>query len=104
MPAGRVARMSRMKGADVITEYLIASKIAYVFGICGAGHGGSVGSLCGARGRSSLVSPGGDEGGWMMAGGSCRVGREAGGRVPSCGPGSCDIVVGVWGASSDSSA
>ena len=49
--------MPRMKGADVITEYLIDSKIPYVFGICGHGNVGMLDSLYAARGRITLVSP-----------------------------------------------
>ena len=37
--------MARMKGADLITEYLIDSKIPYVFGICGHGNVGMLDSL-----------------------------------------------------------
>ena len=32
--------MARMKGADLITEYLVGNKIPYVFGICGHGNVG----------------------------------------------------------------
>ena len=32
--------MPRMKGADIITEYLVDSKIPYVFGLCGHGNVG----------------------------------------------------------------
>ena len=37
--------MPRMKGADLITEYLIANKMPYVFGICGHGNVGMLDSL-----------------------------------------------------------
>ena len=30
--------MPRMKGAELITDYLIANDIPYVFGICGHGN------------------------------------------------------------------
>jgi len=30
--------MPRMKGAELIVEYLVANKIPYVFGICGHGN------------------------------------------------------------------
>ena len=49
--------MPRMKGADLITEYLIDSKIPYVFGICGHGNVGILDSLYEARDRITLVSP-----------------------------------------------
>ena len=49
--------MPRMKGADLITEYLIDSKIPYVFGICGHGNVGILDALYEARDRIALVSP-----------------------------------------------
>ena len=49
--------MARMKGAELITEYLIANKIPYVFGICGHGNVGMLDPLYHARDRIKLVSP-----------------------------------------------
>ena len=37
--------MARMKGADLITEYLIDSGIPFVFGICGHGNVGILDTL-----------------------------------------------------------
>jgi 2-isopropylmalate synthase len=48
--------MPRMKGAEIITEYLIDSKIPYVFGICGHGNVGILDTLYEARDRIKLVS------------------------------------------------
>ena len=42
--------MPRMKGAELITEYLIDNDIPYVFGICGHGNVGMLDPLyAGAR-------------------------------------------------------
>ena len=49
--------MARMKGAELITEYLIASGIPYVFGICGHGNVGMLDPLYQARDRIKLISP-----------------------------------------------
>jgi thiamine pyrophosphate-dependent acetolactate synthase large subunit-like protein len=49
--------MSRMKGAEVITEYLIKQQIPHVFGICGHGNGGLLDVLYDAREQIKLVSP-----------------------------------------------
>ena len=49
--------MARMKGAELITEYLIANKIPYVFGICGHGNVGMLDALYDARDRIKLISP-----------------------------------------------
>ena len=49
--------MPRMKGAELITEYLIANGIPYVFGICGHGNVGMLDPLYAARDYIKLVSP-----------------------------------------------
>ncbi len=49
--------MPRMKGAELITDYLIANDIPYVFGICGHGNVGMLDPLYEARDRIKLVSP-----------------------------------------------
>ena len=49
--------MPRMKGAELIAEYLIANDIPYVFGICGHGNVGMLDALYAARDRITLVSP-----------------------------------------------
>ena len=48
--------MARMKGADLITEYLIDNKIPYVFGICGHGNVGMLDSLYADRATASSSS------------------------------------------------
>ena len=35
----------RMKGGELIAEYLVANKIPYVFGICGHGNVGMLDAL-----------------------------------------------------------
>ena len=47
--------MARMKGAELITEYLIANGIPYVFGICGHGNVGMLDPLYAARDRITLA-------------------------------------------------
>jgi acetolactate synthase-1/2/3 large subunit len=96
--------MLRMKGADVITEYLIDSKIPYVFGICGHGNVGMLDSLHEARDRIALVSPRHEQVAAHMADAYFRVRHEAVATLTSCGPGSCNIVMPLAVAISDSSA
>src|SRR5262249_46782288 len=96
--------MPRMKGADVITEYLIDSKIPYVFGLCGHGHVGILDSLYQARLRIALVSPRPDQVGAHKADACFRVRHKAVATLTSCGPGSCNIVMPLAVATSDSSA
>ena len=96
--------MPRMKGADVITEYLVDSKIPYVFGICGHGNVGILDTLYEARDRIKLVSPRHEQVAAHMADAYFRVRHEAVATLTSCGPGSCNIVMPLAVALSDSSA
>src|SRR5262245_21067625 len=96
--------MPRMKGAEVITEYLIDSGIPYVFGICGHGNVGILDSLYEARDRITLVSPRHEQVAAHMADAYFRVRHEAVATLTSCGPGSANIVMPLAVALSDSSA
>src|SRR5579885_701389 len=96
--------MPRMKGADLITEYLVANKIPYVFGICGHGNVGMLDSLYAARDRIKLVSPRHEQVAAHMADAYFRVRHEPVATLTSCGPGSCNIVMPLALAISDSSA
>jgi acetolactate synthase I/II/III large subunit len=96
--------MARMKGADLITEYLIKNGIPYVFGICGHGNVGLLDSLYGVRDRIKLVSPRHEQVAAHMADAYFRVRHEPVATLTSCGPGSCNIVMPLQVALSDSSA
>jgi acetolactate synthase I/II/III large subunit len=96
--------MSRMKGAEVITEYLIKQKIPYVFGICGHGNVGMLDALYDAREQIKLVSPRHEQVAAHMADAYFRVRHEPVATLTSCGPGSCNIVMPLALAISDSSA
>ena len=96
--------MPKMKGAEVITEYLIRSKIPYVFGICGHGNVGMLDLLYDARDRIRLISPRHEQVAAHMADAYFRVRHEAVATLTSCGPGSANIVMPLAVALSDSSA
>ena len=96
--------MPRMKGADLITEYLVANKIPYVFGICGHGNVGLLNSLYEARDRITMVSPRHEQVAAHMADAYFRVRHEPVATLTSCGPGSCNIVMPLACALADSSA
>src|SRR5215468_7238290 len=96
--------MSRMKGAEVITEYLIKQKIPYVFGICGHGNVGLLDALYDVRSQIKLVSPRHEQVAAHMADAYFRVRHEPVATLTSCGPGSCNIVMPLQVATSDSSA
>jgi acetolactate synthase-1/2/3 large subunit len=96
--------MPRMKGAELITEYLIANGIPYVFGICGHGNVGMLDPLYQARDRIKLVSPRHEQVAAHMADAYFRIRHEPVATLTSCGPGSCNIVMPLACALSDSSA
>jgi acetolactate synthase I/II/III large subunit len=96
--------MSRMKGAEVITEYLIKQKIPYVFGICGHGNVGLLDVLYDAREQIKLISPRHEQVAAHMADAYFRVRHEPVATLTSCGPGSCNIIMPLALALSDSSA
>src|ERR1700741_1393193 len=96
--------MPRMKGAELITEYLIANDIPYVFGICGHGNVGILDTLYHARDRITRVSPPHEQVAAHMADAYFRVRHEPVATLTSCGPGSCNIVMPLALALSDSSA
>src|SRR5262244_756268 len=96
--------MARMKGSELITEYLLKNQIPYVFGICGHGNVGMLDALYGARERIKLVSPRHEQVAAHMADAYFRVRHEPVATLTSCGPGSCNIVMPLQVALSDSSA
>jgi acetolactate synthase I/II/III large subunit len=98
------AAMARMKGADLITEHLINNKIPYVFGICGHGNVGMLDSLHAHRDRIKMISPRHEQVAAHMADAYFRVKHEPVATLTSCGPGSCNIVMPLAVALSDSSA
>jgi acetolactate synthase I/II/III large subunit len=96
--------MARMKGAELITEYLIANGIPYVFGICGHGNVGLLDPLHQARDRIRLISPRHEQVAAHMADAYFRVRHQPVATLTSCGPGSCNIVMPLACALTDSSA
>ncbi len=96
--------MTRMKGADLIAEYLVRSRIPYVFGICGHGNVGMLDALYQVRDRIRMVSPRHEQVAAHMADAYFRVRHEPVATLTSCGPGSCNIVMPLQVALSDSSA
>src|SRR5499426_4200025 len=96
--------MARMKGGELIAEYLSKNKIPYVFGICGHGNVGMLDALYAARDRIKMVSPRHEQVAAHMADAYFRVRHEPVATLTSCGPGSCNIVMPLQVAMSDSSA
>jgi acetolactate synthase-1/2/3 large subunit len=93
-----------MKGGELIAEFLIRQKMPYVFGLCGHGNVGLLDALYDVRDRIKFVSPRHEQVAAHMADAYFRVRHEPVATLTSCGPGSCNIVMPLAVALSDSSA
>jgi len=96
--------MARMKGGELIAEFLIREKIPYLFGICGHGNVGILDALYDVRDKIKLVSPRHEQVAGHMADGYFRVKHQAVATLTSCGPGSANLVMSLALAQTDSSA
>jgi len=96
--------MARMKGGELIAEYLIQQKVPYLFGICGHGNVGILDPLYAVRDKLKLVSPRHEQCAGHMADGYFRVKHQPVATLTSTGPGSANLVMSLATALSDSSA
>ena len=96
--------MAKMKGGELIADYLVRQRIPYVFGICGHGNVGILDPLYEVRDRVKLVSPRHEQCAGHMADGYFRVRHEPVATLTSTGPGSANLVMSLATALSDSSA
>ncbi len=96
--------MPRMKGGELIAEYLVRQKVPYIFGICGHGNVGILDPLYAMRDKLRLVSPRHEQCAGHMADGYFRVKHQPVATLTSTGPGSANLVMSLATALSDSSA
>ncbi len=96
--------MPRMKGGELIAEFLVREGIDHVFGLCGHGNVGMLDPLYDRRDRIRLVSPRHEQVAAHMADGYFRVRHRPAATLTSCGPGSANIVMALAVAQTDSSA
>ncbi len=96
--------MSKMKGGELIVDYLIKQKMPYVFGICGHGNVGILDALHERKDEIKLVSPRHEQCAGHMADGYFRVKHAPVATLTSTGPGSANMVMSLATALSDSSA
>src|SRR4029077_4537746 len=96
--------MARMKGGELIAEYLIKQKVPYLFGICGHGNVGILDPLHAVRDKLKLISPRHEQCAGHMADGYFRVKHQPVATLTSTGPGSANLVMSLATALSDSSA
>ncbi len=96
--------MAKMKGGELIAEYLVKQKVPYIFGICGHGNVGILDPLHALRDKIKLVSPRHEQCAGHMADGYFRVKHQPVATLTSTGPGSANLVMSLATALSDSSA
>jgi len=96
--------MPKMKGATLISEFLVKEKIPYVFGICGHGNIGLLDGLYQVRDKVKLVSPRHEQTAGHMADGYFRVKHRPAATLTSTGPGSANLIMAMAVAQTDSSA
>ena len=96
--------MPKMKGATLISEFLVKEKIPYVFGICGHGNIGLLDGLYEVRDKIKLVSPRHEQVAGHMADGYFRVKHQPVATLTSTGPGSANLIMSMAVAQTDSSA
>lgn len=96
--------MTKMKGGELIAEYLVKQKVPYVFGICGHGNVGILDALHAVRDKVKLVSPRHEQCAGHMADAYFRVKHEPVATLTSTGPGSANMVMSLATALADSSA
>jgi len=96
--------MPRMKGADLISDFLIQEGVPYVFGICGHGNVGLLDALWERQDKIKLISPRHEQTAGHMADAYFRIAHRPVATLTSCGPGSCNIIMATACAAADSSA
>ncbi len=92
------------KGGEIIAEALIREGIDHVFGICGHGNVGLLDPLYDVRDEVRLVSPRHEQVAVHMADGYFSVSHRPAATLTSTGPGSCNQIMALAVAQTDSSA
>ncbi|MCC2596845.1 thiamine pyrophosphate-binding protein [Pusillimonas sp. MFBS29] len=95
--------MPKMKGGELIAEYLVQEEVPYVFGICGHGNVGILDALHGVRDKVKLISPRHEQCAGHMADAYYRVKHRPVATLTSTGPGSANMVMSLATALADSS-
>jgi acetolactate synthase-1/2/3 large subunit len=96
--------MPKMKGGELIAEYLMKQKVPYVIGLCGHGNVGMLDPLYEVRDKVKLISPRHEQCAGHMADGYFRVKHQPVATLTSTGPGSANLTMSLVTALADSSA
>lgn len=93
-----------LTGGEIVVEYLVREKVPYVVGLCGHGDVGLLDALYDRRDQVRVISTRHEQTAVHIADAYFRVAHRPLATLTSCGPGSCNIPVGLACAYMDSSA
>ena len=96
--------MGKMRGADIIAEYLVKEKVPYLFGLCGHGDIGFLDAFYDRKDKIKLMTVRHEQAAGHMADAYFRVAHKPVATFTSCGPGSTNLPTALASAMMDSSA
>jgi acetolactate synthase-1/2/3 large subunit len=96
--------MKKMRGADIIAEYLVREKVPYLFGLCGHGNIGLLDAFYDRQDKIKLMTVRHEQAAGHMADAYFRVAHKPVATFTSCGPGSTNLPTALASAMMDSSA
>lgn len=96
--------MAKMRGADIIVEYLLREKVPYLFGLCGHGIIGLLDALYDRQDKIKTMTVRHEQAAGHMADAYFRVAHRPVATFTSCGPGSTNLTTALASAMMDSSA
>jgi len=96
--------MPKMRGADIIAEYLIKEKVPYLFGLCGHGIIGLLDAFYDRQDKIKVMTVRHEQAAGHMADAYFRVAHRPAATFSSCGPGSTNLTTASPSAMMDSSA
>ena len=96
--------MAKMRGADIIAEYLVKEKVPYLFGLCGHGDIGMLDGFYDRQDKIKVMTVRHEQAAGHMADAYFRVAHKPVATITSCGPGSTNLTTVLASAMMDSSA
>jgi acetolactate synthase-1/2/3 large subunit len=96
--------MAKMRGADIIAEYLVREEVPYLFGLCGHGIIGFLDALYDRQDKIRAMTVRHEQAAGHMADAYYRVAHRPVATFTSCGPGSTNLPTALASAMMDSSA
>jgi acetolactate synthase-1/2/3 large subunit len=96
--------MAKMRGADIIAEYLVKEKVPYLFGLCGHGDIGFLDAFYDRQDKIKVLTVRHEQAAGHMADAYFRVAHKPVATFTSCGPGSTNLPTALASAMMDSSA